>query len=111
MILQPGKSSSSDKVLKKRPILTKTARYQSPILVFGRLDFYRCNVNNKIVFVRELQNGWETRVYLSDLPEYVQKGVEGSQKAGCHSFTWQENDGQMKTIPFDGGVSDKGRRK
>lgn len=66
--------------------------------------------DDQIVIVRDLRSGWETRVNLADLPEYVQKGVEGSQKVGCHSFTWQEGT-KMKTIPFGGEILDRGRRR
>lgn len=47
---------------------------------------------------RDLITGEEKPVRPEDLPELGQKQVKGSQKAGCHSFTYQKPDGKLGTI-------------
>lgn len=63
------------------------------------------------VVVKDLGGGRGITKDIKDLPENVQKGIEGAIKAGCHAFTWQTKDGSMKTIVVEKEGSGEGRRK
>lgn len=67
--------------------------------------------DKRTVIVRDLgDKGRGIPRAVSDLPEFVQNGIQKTRKGEGRSLTWQES-GELKTVVVDNEGSSKGRRK